>query len=198
MHEQEVQQEQGLENMRMFEAQLRLQLHPEEQKEASIVNGGSLKKLSKARDRQDTLKKSSHISRRKYQKRHQLVISWRSDKRLAKQEVETVYLRAGGNSSTISCYHLCCFEDENRNYRTCWFTCARCQGQPRRTSCQKEAVKRSLEKVQKRETDERFRTNSGALSDTRSVSDERLPKRKRCDKIEFVAVKFNPDHVILD
>ena len=43
VHEQEVQQEQGLESMRMFEAQLRLQLHPEEQKEASIVNGGSPK-----------------------------------------------------------------------------------------------------------------------------------------------------------
>ena len=42
-HEQEVQQEQGLENMRMFEAHLRLQLHSEEQKVASIVNGGSLK-----------------------------------------------------------------------------------------------------------------------------------------------------------
>ena len=43
LHEQEVKQEQGLESTRMFEAQLRPQLHPEEQKEASIVNGGSLK-----------------------------------------------------------------------------------------------------------------------------------------------------------
>ena len=43
LHEQEVKQEQGLESTRMFEAQLRPQLHLEEQKEASIVNGGSLK-----------------------------------------------------------------------------------------------------------------------------------------------------------
>ena len=43
MHEQEVQQEQALENMTTLEAQLRLQLHPEEQKEASIFNGVSLK-----------------------------------------------------------------------------------------------------------------------------------------------------------
>ena len=43
MHEQEVQQEQGLENMRTLEAQLRPQLHSEEQKVASTVDAGSLK-----------------------------------------------------------------------------------------------------------------------------------------------------------
>ena len=100
-HEQEVQQEQGLESMRTLEAQLRLQLHPEEQKVASFVDGGSLKGTfeSKRQAGKTSLLKSSLISRRKYQKPHQPVISWRrSDKRLAKQKVETAWLRAGGNS----------------------------------------------------------------------------------------------------
>ena len=52
MHEQEVQQEQGLKNMRMFEAHLRLQLHSEEQEVASIVNGGSLEKKTVESKRQ--------------------------------------------------------------------------------------------------------------------------------------------------
>ena len=77
MHEQEVQQEQGLENMRMFEAHLRLQLHSEEQKGG--VNRQWWKSLketfeSKRQAGKTRLLKSSHISRRKYQKRHQLVI----------------------------------------------------------------------------------------------------------------------------
>ena len=58
-------------------------------------------------------------------------------------------------------------------------------------------MKSSLEKGPEAwELDERFPTNSGALSDTRSVSDEGLPKRRRLlaasDKIEFAESFFWP------
>ena len=160
--------------------------------EASIVNGGSQKNCRKQETgRQDTLKKSSHISRRKCQKRHQLVIPG-ATKKLAEQKVEPTWWRAGGNSQ----HHVVLppvllgkmriatsLRSPDLLIHPCTWS---------RRAEEKRVPKRSGEEFSRKgpeacDLDERFPTNSGALWNTRCVSDEGIRKRKRplaaCDTL---------------